>query len=147
MVLALAGHDEHGNPAAAARPEAVFAELWHRDLAADNGSADGSAEGHKTVPLEVRARPHGGFEASAVLTAAGNFEVKFRLALQCNFSCPGYDMQRRPCIMSSTPVEHPIIQIRGHLETFETGRVLLYDVRTYQCTCRWWRASAVPRQL
>lgn len=75
MVLALAGHDEHGNPAAAAGPEVVFAELRHRDGGADNGLADGSAEDHKTVPLEVRARPHGGFEVSAVLTTAGDFEV------------------------------------------------------------------------
>jgi hypothetical protein len=83
-MMALAGHDEHGNPAAAAGAEVVFAELWHRDSAADNGSADGSAEGHKTMPLEVRTRPHGGFEVSAVLTAAGDFEVGIRADLGFN---------------------------------------------------------------
>lgn len=105
MVLALAGHDEHGNPAAAAGPEAVTAELRHRDGGADNGSADGSTEDHKTVPCEVRARPHGGFEVSAVLTAASDFEVG--LLPQCRISCPGQGIHKRPCIMSSIPVELP----------------------------------------
>lgn len=67
MVLAIAATDEHGNAAAAAGPEAVTAMLR---LQTDN--AGGAAD---SVPLEVKARPHGGFEVSAVLTAACDFEV------------------------------------------------------------------------
>lgn len=66
MVLALAAFDEHGNAAAAAGAEAITAQLH---LATGTG---GAADG---VPLEVRARPHGGFGISAVLTTACDFEV------------------------------------------------------------------------
>lgn len=67
MVLALAGCDEHNNTATAAGPEAITAQLK-----LPGGSASGSSE---TVPLEVRARPHGGFEVATTLTAACDFEV------------------------------------------------------------------------
>ena len=68
MVLAIGGFDEFRNPVAATGAEAIAAVLQ-----LPSGKSSGVPD---MVPLEVRARPHGGFEAAAVITQACDFQVR-----------------------------------------------------------------------